>query len=124
LVAIIGQLSELRQTKAGKKTYDYMVAGYFEDMLKVVQEAYVVLKPGSQFILVLGDSAPYGVHVPTEEFIGRLAVAVGFSGYDVEVIRARGEKWAHNTQRHKMPLRESILTIYKPSPLLGQRRKG
>jgi hypothetical protein len=113
LVAIVEQLSELRHTKAGKKTYDYMVAGYFEDMLRVVQEAYVVLKPGSQFILVLGDSAPYGVHVPTEEFIGRLAVAVGFSGYDVEVIRARGEKWAHNTQRHKTPLRESILTIRK-----------
>lgn len=113
LVAIIEQLAALRQTKAGKKTYDYMVAGYFEDMLRVLQEAYAVLKPGSQFILVLGDSAPYGVHVPTDEFIGRLALAVGFGKYGIEVIRTRGEKWAHNTQRHKMPLRESVLTIQK-----------
>ncbi|MBI2853211.1 MAG: hypothetical protein HYX84_09010 [Chloroflexi bacterium] len=113
LRGIISQLTEMRRVKPGKKTYDYMVAGYFEDMTKVLQQAYTALKPRSQFILVLGDSAPYGVHVPTEEIIGRLAVAVGFEAYDVEFLRARGDKWANNTQRHKIPLRESILTIHK-----------
>ena len=111
LMDVIGRLSELRLVKGGKKAYDLMVAGYFEDMLRVVQGAYAVLKPGSPFILVLGDSAPYGVHVRTDEIIGELATAVGFSGYDVEVIRTRGDKWAGNTQRHKVPLRESIVTI-------------
>ena len=113
LTDIIGQLSELRLVKGGKKAYDLMVAGYFEDMLRVIQGAYAVLKAGGPFILVLGDSAPYGVHVRTDEIIGELATAVGFSGYDVEVIRTRGDKWASNTQRHKVPLRESIVTITK-----------
>lgn len=113
LMGIIQRLSELRLVKGGKKAYDLMVAGYFEDMLKVIQGAYAVLKAGCPFILVLGDSAPYGVHVRTDEIIGELATAVGFSGYEVEVIRERGGKWAGNTQRHKVPLRESIVTITK-----------
>ena len=113
LTDVIERLSELRLVKGGKKAYDLMVAGYFEDMLRVIQGAYAVLKPGRPFILVLGDSAPYGVHVRTDEIIGELATAVGFAGYDVEVIRTRGGKWAGNTQRHKVPLRESMVTITK-----------
>ena len=113
LTQIIDRLAAVRQTKGGKKTYDIMVAGYFEDMLQVIRAAYAVLKPGRQFVLVLGDSAPYGVHVRTDEIIGELAQAVGFSGYSIEVIRARGDKWASNPQRHKVALRESILTVVK-----------
>ena len=113
LLAIGDQLSELRKVKGGKKAYDLLVPGYFEDMLQVIQGAHAVLKPGGRFVLVLGDSAPYGVHVRTDELVGELAVAVGFSEYDLEVIRARGDKWANNSQRHKVPLRESIVTITK-----------
>ena len=113
LQVIVHELSKLRLVKGGKKSYDIMVAGYFEDMLKVVKGVYHALKPGQPFILVLGDSAPYGVHVRTDELIGELALAVGFSNFDVQVIRTRGDKWAGNSQRHKVPLRESIVTITK-----------
>jgi len=113
LQATIHSLAEMRQVKAGKKTYDSVTAGYFEDMLKVIHGAFIVLRPRGQFVLVLGDSAPYGVHIPTDEFIGRLGVSVGFSSYNLEVIRTRGEKWAHNGQRHSVPLRESIVTLVK-----------
>lgn len=113
IMDIVSRLSGMRMIKAGKKTYDMMVAGYFEDMLKVIKAAHRVLKHGGKFILVLGDSAPYGVHVPTDEIIGRLARAVGFSDFSIEVLRSRGDKWAHNTQRHKVPLRECILTVLK-----------
>ena len=110
---IIGRLGDMRAVKSGKKTYDYVVAGYFEDMLQVLVGGLAVLKPGGHFALVLGDSAPYGVHVPTEQIVGKLAVAIGFSTYEIEQIRTRGGKWGHNTQRHKVPLKESILTIAK-----------
>ena len=113
LTDIIGRLEDMRGVKSGKKTYDYVVAGYFEDMLRALKGGFSVLKPGGHFALVLGDSAPYGVHIPTEEIVGRLAVAIGFSSYETEQIRTRGGKWGHNTQRHKVPLKESILTIAK-----------
>ena len=111
LQVIVHDLSKLRLVKGGKKSYDIMVAGYFEDMLKVIRGVYHALKPGQPFILVLGDSAPYGVHVRTDELIGEMALATGFSGFDVQIIRTRGDKWAGNSQRHKVPLRESIVTI-------------
>jgi hypothetical protein len=113
LQGIIQSLADMRRVKAGKKTYDSVAAGYFEDILKVIEGAFIVLKPTGQFVLVLGDSAPYGVHIPTDEFIGRLGVSVGFSSYNLEVIRTRGGKWAHNSQRHMVPLRESIVTLVK-----------
>ncbi|MYD03376.1 MAG: site-specific DNA-methyltransferase [Acidimicrobiia bacterium] len=109
----VERLAELRNQKSGKKSYDLMTAGYFEDIARVVIQAFSVLKPGCPFILVLGDSAPYGVHIPTDEIIGRLAIGTGFADYSVEVIRTRGDKWAGNSQRHKVPLRESIVTVIR-----------
>ena len=78
LMQTIQRLEEMRTVKPGRKSYDLMVAGYFEDMLKVIKEAYVVLKTGGSFVLVLGDSAPYGNHVRTDEIVGELGVAIGF----------------------------------------------
>ena len=113
LMSTIQELSALRLVKNGRKGYDLLVAGYFEDMLKVIMEAFQVLKQGGRFILVLGDSAPYGVHVRTDELIGELAVEVGFSEFAIEFLRTRGDKWNTNSQRHKVKLRESIVTITK-----------
>lgn len=109
----IKSLDELRLTKGGKKNYDLMVAGYFNDMLPMLRQVYRVLKPGKSFVLMLGDSAPYGVHIPTEEYLGRLAMAIGFSNFSIYPIRTRGEKWKNNPQRHKVPLKESILVLEK-----------
>lgn len=109
----VSQLAQLRQVKGGKKSYDMMVAGYFNDMLPVLQETYRVLKPGAAFILILGDSAPYGVHIPTDVYLGEIGVAIGFKRYEIEDLRVRGGKWKNNPQRHKVTLKESILTLFK-----------
>jgi SAM-dependent methyltransferase len=109
----ITQLSERRLEKGGKKDYDLVVALYFNDILAVLQETYRILAKGGHFVLVLGDSAPYGVHIPTEDFIGRLGEAVGFSRYDYHQLRTRGGKWKKNPQRHTVPLREGIVVLSK-----------
>jgi hypothetical protein len=109
----IRSLSNIRLKKGGKKSYDLMVAGYFNDMHKVFKQVYNYLKRGNDFILVLGDSAPYGIHIPTEEYLGELALGIGYSTYNINTLRIRGKKWANNPQRHKVLLRESILQITK-----------
>lgn len=109
----IHQLNKMRLCKGGKKSYDLMVAGYFNDMLQVLKQVYRVMKRGSEFVLVLGDSAPYGVYIPTEEYLGELGLAVGFGGYRIRELRERGGKWGHNPQRHKVMLKESLLTLAK-----------
>lgn len=109
----IEELKKKRLTKGGKKSYDYMVAGYFNDMFKVLKEVYLKIKKGGVFILVLGDSAPYGIHIPTEGYLGELGISIGYSDYNIELLRRRGDKWANNPQRHNVKLKESILYIKK-----------
>jgi ubiquinone/menaquinone biosynthesis C-methylase UbiE len=88
-----------------------MVAGYFNDMVAVLKQVYRVMKPGASFVLVLGDSAPYGVHIPTETYLGELALGLGFRRYTVRTLRRRGDKWRHNPQRHRAALKEALLTL-------------
>ncbi len=109
----VQELSIRRLTKGGKKSYDILVAGYFNDMLQVINEAYRILKPGAAFVMILGDSAPYGVHIPTDIYLGEIGKAVGFKEYAIEDLRVRGGKWKDNPQRHNVVLKESILTLLK-----------
>jgi hypothetical protein len=109
----VGKLSKVRLSKGGKKSYDLMVAGYFNDMYLSLADTFRVLKPGTKAVFVLGDSAPYGIHIPTDDFVGKIGVGVGFSDYKVDILRHRGGKWSNNPQRHSVPLKESIVTLVK-----------
>jgi DNA modification methylase len=107
------QLGEARLIHGGKKSYDHLVSGYFNDMFLIISEVYRVLKNNTVAVFVLGDSAPYGVHIPTDDLIGKIGLGAGFSDYKINVLRARGEKWKENPQRHDVKLRESIVTLVK-----------
>lgn len=109
----VEKLAKIRLTKGGKKNYDLLVGGYFNDMFQVISDVYRVLKNNSKAVFVLGDSAPYGVHIPTDELIGKIGKGVGFSNYHIDILRERGGKWKNNPQRHCVPLRESIVTLIK-----------
>lgn len=109
----VKQLGDLRKVKGGKKSYDLMVIGYFNDLFKILKDNYRVMKKGSTAIYVLGDSAPYGVHIPTDELIGQIAQCIGFKGYDINILRTRGDKWKDNPQRHGVALRESMVIFEK-----------
>jgi DNA modification methylase len=106
-------LRSIRLTRGGKKSYDHLVSGYFNDMFQVISDVYRVLKPHKRAIFVLGDSAPYGVHIQTDVLLGEIGLGVGFSDYDIKVLRERGGKWKDNPQRHNVLLRESIVTLKK-----------
>jgi DNA modification methylase len=109
----VRQLSDLRVTKGGKKSYDLMVVGYFNDMYQIIKDNFRILKPGSKALYILGDSAPYGIHIPTDELIGQIGVAIGFNSYQIQVLRERGGKWANNPQRHNVMLKESVVILEK-----------
>lgn len=109
----IEKLGELRLTKGGKKSYDFLVLGYFNDLYKILKDNYRILKPNTTAKYILGDSAPYGVHIPTDELIAKIGCNIGFDHYKIDILRTRGDKWKENPQRHNVKLRESIVTLYK-----------
>jgi hypothetical protein len=86
LTPIAGELQETccrlareREGHGGKKPYHTMVAAYFKDMAEVWRALLRVTAPGAVVCFVVGDSAPYGVHVPVDRWLGELAVAAGFN---------------------------------------------
>ena len=113
LQGAVDELGELRKVKGGKKSYDLMVVGYFNDMFDILKESYRVLKPNTKALFVLGDSAPYGIHIPTDILVGKIGCCIGFDSFDVEILRKRGDKWKANPQRHNIPLQESIIILEK-----------
>ena len=109
----VTELSDKRKIKGGKKSYDLLVTGYFNDMYNTLKDNFRVLRPGCRAMYILGDSAPYGVHIPTDELIGKIGCNIGFNSFSIELLRNRGDKWKNNPQRHGIQLRETIVTLSK-----------
>lgn len=86
-----------------------MIAAYFLDLAKILSNIRENMNEKSRLCFVIGDSAPYGVHVPAEKWIGELAIASGFKSFEFEKLRDRNVKWKNRT--HTVPLHEGRLWI-------------
>ena len=101
------RLEAIRATKGGRKSYHLMVVAYFADLARSWQALRRATADGGEALFVIGDSAPYGVHVPVERWLGELALAAGFDAWTFEKLRDRNVKW-HN-RKHRVPLHEGLL---------------
>lgn len=102
-------LAEVRETKGGRKNYHTMAAAYFRDLGLVFQSLRSLCRPGGFVCFVIGDSAPYGVYLSVDSWLGELALAAGFKSYSFEKIRDRNIKWKN--RKHRVPLKEGRLWI-------------
>jgi len=103
------ELEKVRLTKGGKKTYHTMAAAYFTDLADVFHSLRPLCKKGSRMCFVIGDSAPYGVYLAVDKWLGELALSAGFKSYSFEKIRDRNIKWKN--RKHRVPLHEGRLWI-------------
>ena len=106
---VYNELARVRGLKGGRKAYHSMIAAYFFDMSQAWRKIRDAVRSGGTVCFVVGDSAPYGVHVPVEDWLGRLAVAAGFQSYGFEKTRDRNIKWKN--RKHRVPLHEGRLWI-------------
>ena len=86
-----------------------MIASYFLDMAKFWIDLRRIVKKGGEVCLVIGDSAPYGIYVPVDKWLGELAVSYGFESFYFEKERDRNIKWKNRT--HTVPLKEGYLWV-------------
>jgi len=97
--------------KGGKKSFDLLLLFYFRDMYLVLKEIRRVLMQAGKAYLILGDSAPYGVYVPTTKILGEIAMNIGFESFEIHKIRTRGTKWKTLKHRHSIELNENVLIL-------------
>ncbi len=116
LSAIQSELLEVYETlklerlkHGGKKNYHFMIAAYFNDLADVFLSLRKVTSNNAKMCFVIGDSAPYGIYVPVDKWLGKLAVSAGFSDYSFEKLRDRNIKWKN--RKHTVPLHEGRLWI-------------
>ena len=111
LVELYDRIKTNAKQRKGKKSFYILMMHYFEDMYHVLKEMRRVLREGSEAYLILGDSAPYGIYVPTTQILGDIALSVGFAEYSIHKIRSRGDKWKTLKNRHNIALSENILIL-------------
>ena len=80
-----------------------LVAEYFTDMALHLKGMRKLLKDGAHYVVMVGDSAIDGVHVPTDVLLAEIGKDVGFSDASTTPFRWR------SSSRHKTKLRESII---------------
>jgi DNA modification methylase len=109
LFEVYGTLKEERLKHGGKKNYHLMIAAYFNDLADVFHSLRRVTNENCKMCFVIGDSAPYGIYVPVDKWLGELAISAGFSDYSFEKLRDRNIKWKN--RKHTVPLHEGRLWI-------------
>ena len=109
LSAACHELAAVRLTRGGRKTYHTMAAAYFADMAQVFRSLRRLCRCGAELCFVIGDSAPYGVYLDVDSWLGELALAAGFESYRFEKTRDRNTKWKN--RKHRVPLKEGRLWI-------------
>lgn len=109
LVQVFEALKAERLNHGGKKNYHFMIAAYFQDLADVLYSLRRVTRPGALMCFVVGDSAPYGIYVPVDRWLGEIALAAGFTTYHFEKLRDRNVKWKN--RKHTVPLHEGRLWI-------------
>lgn len=108
---LIVALADERRHRPRGKEYDRVIAPYFHGIGEVLEQMRPRLAEGAPVLFVVGDSAPYGVHVDTPDLIASLAGCMGYLAVADTTIRKRGLRWRANPQRHDQPLSERLLHL-------------
>ena len=74
------------------KRIPIMVAGYFSNMVNVIERISHAMKNNGYFILDIGDSQFAGVHIPTHDILTKICESYGFKLYEENILRKRRSK--------------------------------
>ena len=105
------EIKTISKQRKGKKSFDILMFLYFNDMYSVLKEMRRVVETKGRVYMILGDSAPYSVYIPTTVLMGKIAMSVGFKHFKIHNIRFRGSKWKSLKYRHNRLLAENVLEI-------------
>ncbi|MEV4062194.1 DNA methyltransferase [Nonomuraea dietziae] len=109
--ALTTQLRQERISRKRGKEYDRVIPAYFTAISRVLSNLAVSLATKAPVVLLVGDSAPYGVYIDTPALIADLSQHLGFVAEKDVILRRRGLRWASNSQRHGVELSERLVLL-------------
>lgn len=108
---LIDALATERRRRPRGKEYDRVLAPYFLGLARVLSHMHSHLALGARCAWVIGDSAPYGVHIDTPALVSCLATELGYETGEDILLRGRGQRWRTNGTRHQVALSERLVTF-------------
>jgi len=87
--------------------YPHMITEYFGGMRRTLEALYGNMEQGGRVVIVVGESAHYGILIETPRIIGDLGRRVGFALEGIETIRFR------RCSSHKFQLKEAAVILRK-----------
>lgn len=108
---LAGELERERLRRPRGKEYSRVVAPYFAGVGRVLEYLASALPAGAPVVLVVGDSAPYGIYVDTPSILLALGSEVGLEPVANRPLRSRGTKWRTNGSRHQVALSEQLVEL-------------
>lgn len=106
------RLQVVREERGGRKAYHLMAVAYFHDLAKCWHSLRRIVAPGGEVLFVIGDSAPYGVHLPSDRWLGELALSAGFGDYEFVKLRDRNTSRLWKSRKHDVRLLEGVLRVW------------
>jgi hypothetical protein len=102
-------LTEERKRRPRGKEYDRVLPCYVYGIVRTLELISENLQPKSWCGWIVGDSAPYGVHIDTPRLIRTAASSLGYSLGKSTLLRPRGLRWRTNGTRHQVNLSERLI---------------
>jgi DNA modification methylase len=93
--------------EANDKRIPRLIRLYFSNMSNVLSNVHGLLRNGGKFLIDVGDSKFYGVHVPTDTLLCKLAKREGFEVDSRNIIAKR-------RSRDSTPLHQAEIVLKKP----------
>lgn len=87
LVSALRELARVRK-QLWNRNIPEMIGAYFDDLLTIIEGAHRILRPGSECVLVVGDSRYAGVQIDVARVLEELAPSVGFRCVARHAVRA------------------------------------
>lgn len=99
LSATCHKMEHERENHGGKKNYHTMAALYFYVMAHVLIALRDACKDGSKMCFVIGNSVPYGVYMPVDEWLAKLTLSTGFISWDFDSAPEEERRSLHRRRR-------------------------
>ena len=115
LSGIAARLSAAQSERRRGKRYNTLLWAYWSDLAAVLEHLLPVLAPGARAAWLIGDSAPYGVHVDAPSLLSVLADEIGFDVVEDRLARQRGGRWPGVGERHSRRLEERMIVLRRPA---------